>query len=88
MKLIKLWGWTIGVRFPAGVVNMFFATTSKPATGPLPVHWVPGAPSLTVKCLGREADDSLPYRPEVKNAWSSSSTSHYPPIRLHGMVLS
>jgi len=34
---------------------------------------------------GREADHSLQYNVEVKNAWSYTFT---PPIRLHGVVLS
>jgi hypothetical protein len=40
--------------------------------------------SLGVKRPGHEADHSLPFSAEVKNAWSYTST---PPIRLHGVVL-
>jgi len=46
---------------------------------------VPGALSLGVKLLGREADHSPTCNAAVKNAWSCIST---PPIRLHGVVLS
>jgi hypothetical protein len=57
------------------------------ALGPTqpPIQWVPGALSLGVKRLGREADYSSSSSPEVKNARSYTST---PAIRLHGVVLS
>jgi hypothetical protein len=60
---------------------------SRTALGPTqpPIQCVPGALSLGVKRLGREADHSSPSSAEVKNAWSSTST---PSIGLHGMVLS
>jgi hypothetical protein len=50
-----------------------------------PILWVPGALSLGVKQLGREADHSLLSSAEVNDAWSYTST---PPIHLYGMVLS
>jgi len=52
-----------------------------------PTQWVPGALSLGLKLLGREADHSppVPLVPKSKNAWSYTST---PPIRLHVVVLS
>jgi hypothetical protein len=82
--------WTIGVLgFDSrrGLGIFFFTTVSRTALGPAqpPIQWVPGALSLEVKRLGREADHSPPNSTEVKNAWSYTST---PPIRLHGVVLS
>jgi hypothetical protein len=64
-----------------------FITASRTALGPThpPIQWVPGALSLEVERLGREADQSFPSSAEVKNACSYTST---PPIRLHGVVLS
>jgi hypothetical protein len=61
-------------------------TASRPALGPTqpPIQWVPGALSVGVKRLGREADGSPLSSAEVKNAWFYTST---PPIRLHGVVL-
>jgi hypothetical protein len=47
------------------------------------IHWVPGAFSLVLKGLGREADHSPPSSAEVKNPWSYTSTL---PILLHGVV--
>jgi len=38
------------------------------------IHWVPGAFSLVLKGLGREADHSPPSSAEVKNPWSYTST--------------
>jgi hypothetical protein len=75
------------VRFPAGAGNFLFTTASGMALGPTrpPIQWVPGALSLGVKRLGREADHSPPSSPEVKNAWSYTSTLS---IHLHGVVLS
>jgi hypothetical protein len=49
------------------------------------IHSVPGALSLGVKCLGREADHSYPSSAEFENVWSYTSTLL---IRLHGVVLS
>jgi hypothetical protein len=45
-----------------------FYAASRTAVGPTqpPIQWVPGALSLGVKRLGREADHSLPYSAEVK----------------------
>jgi hypothetical protein len=46
--------------------------------GPIqPIIWVPGALFLGVKRPEREADHSLPSSPEVKNAWSYTSTPQY-----------
>jgi hypothetical protein len=63
-----------------------FATVSRPAVVPTqpPIQWIPGAVSLGLKRLGREADHSPQSNAEVRNAWSCNST---PPIRLHGVVL-
>jgi len=57
-----------------------FATTSRPALGPIhPAHqWVPKAFTP-----GSETDHSLPSLAEVKNAWSYTST---PAVRLHDVV--
>jgi len=50
------------------------------------IQWVPGALSLGVKLLGREADrHSPPSSAKVKNAWSYTSVSS---LHLHGVVLS
>jgi hypothetical protein len=75
-------GWTIGVfgidsRWGLGI--FIFTTASRTALGPtqLPIQWVPGALSLGVKRLGREADHSLPSSAEVKNAWSCTSAPQY-----------
>jgi len=67
--------------------TVLFSTMSRPALGPTqpPIQWVLDALPLGIKRPGREADDSLPYSADVKNAWSYTST---PPIRLHCVVLS
>jgi hypothetical protein len=67
--------------------NLIYDHMSRPVLGPtqLPIQWVPGALSLGIKRPEREVDNSPPSRAEVKNTWSSTSTS---PIRLHGAVLS
>jgi hypothetical protein len=72
--------------FRQGPGIFLFTIASIPALGPIqpPIQWVPGAPSLGVKLLQREAHRSPPSSAEVKNAWSYTST---PPIRLHGVVL-
>jgi hypothetical protein len=64
-------GWTIGVvgfdsRRELGI--LLFTTASRTALGPTqpPIQWVPGALSLGVKRLGREADHSPPSSAEVK----------------------
>jgi hypothetical protein len=41
--------------------------------------------SLGIKRPGREVDHSPPFCAEVKNTWSYTT---FPPIRLHGAVLS
>jgi hypothetical protein len=60
---------------------------SRAALGPTqpPIQWVPGALTLGVKRLGREADHSPPSSAKDKNVWSYTST---PSICLHGVVLS
>jgi hypothetical protein len=60
---------------------------SRPALGPTqpPIQWVPGALSLGVKQLGREADHSPPSRAEIKECVELYLHS---PIRLHGAMLS
>jgi hypothetical protein len=71
----------------SNLYHFLFITASRTALGPTqpPIQWVPGAFSLGVKWLGREADHSSPSSAEVKNAWSYTSIS---PIRLNGVVLS
>jgi hypothetical protein len=63
-----------------------FATASRPVLGRTrtPIECVPGALSPGLKWLGHEDDHSPPSSPEVKNAWSYTST---PPISLHSVVL-
>jgi len=63
--------WMIGVlgfdsRRSLGI--LLFTTASKTALGPIHPHiqWVPGALTLGVKRLGREADHSPPSSAEVK----------------------
>jgi hypothetical protein len=64
-------GWTIGVlgfdsRWGLGI--FLLTTASRTALGSTqpPIEWVPGALSLGVKRLGREADHSPPSSAEVK----------------------
>jgi hypothetical protein len=75
------------VRFPAGDGNFSRHTASRTALRPThpPIQWAPGALSLGVKRLGREADHSSPSSAEVKEC--VEIYLHYP-IRLHGVVLS
>jgi hypothetical protein len=77
----------LGFDSRRGLGIFLFTTASRTALGPTqpPIQWVPGAPSLGVKRLWREADHSPPSSAEVKNSWSYTST---PPIRLQGVVLS
>jgi hypothetical protein len=59
----------IRVRIPAGGLGiLLFDTVSRSALGPTqpPIRWVPGALSLGVKRLGREADHSPPSNAEVE----------------------
>jgi hypothetical protein len=77
-----LLGWAIGVlRFDSrrGLGIFLFTTASKTvlASTQPPIQWVPGALSLGVKRLEREADRSPPSSAEVKNAWSYTSTTQY-----------
>jgi hypothetical protein len=57
-----------GVRFLTGAGNFSPHTASRTALGPTqpPIQWVPGALSLGVKRLGREAEHSPPTSAEVK----------------------
>jgi hypothetical protein len=57
------------------------------ALGPIqpPISWVPGALSLGVKWLGREADHSPPSSAEIKEGVELYLHS---PICLRGVVLS
>jgi hypothetical protein len=70
-----------------GLGIFLFTTASKSALGATqpPNRWVPGALSLGIKWMGREAEDSPPSRVEFKNAWSYTSIR---PIHLHGVVFS
>jgi hypothetical protein len=75
-------GWTIGVLgFDSrrGLGIFLFTTTSRTALGPTqpPIQWVPGALSLGVKRLGREAEHSPHLEPRSKNEWSYISTLQY-----------
>jgi hypothetical protein len=81
-KWCLLWGWTIGVLgFDSrrGLGIFIFTIASRTALGPTqpPIQWVPGALSLGVKRLGREADHSSPCSADFKNAWSYTSTLQY-----------
>jgi hypothetical protein len=51
-----------GFELRQGLGIFFFIPASRPALGPTqpPMQWVPGALSLGVKRLGREADQSPP----------------------------
>jgi hypothetical protein len=56
------------VRFPTGLGIFLFTTVSRTILGPTQptVEWVPGALSLEIKRLGREADYSPSSSVEVK----------------------
>jgi hypothetical protein len=79
--LTKVQRWfTDGGSSPGRGWEVFLLTTvSRPALGPtqLPIQWVPGAHSLGVKRPGREADHSLPFSAEIKNAWIYTSIPPY-----------
>jgi hypothetical protein len=66
-----------------------FTTVSRPALGPTqpPIKWVPGALSVGVKRLGREADHSPPSSAEVKNARSCTSTAQWRGVQSTGTTL-
>jgi hypothetical protein len=63
----------VRVRFP--IRSRLYSMSSRPALGPTqrPIQWVPGAPSLGVKRLGRNADHSPPASSEVKKMWIYTS---------------
>jgi len=63
-----------------------FTTIFRVALGPTkpPIQCIPRAVIPEVKRPGREAYHSPPFRVEIKNVWSYTST---PPIRYHGVVL-
>jgi hypothetical protein len=67
---------------PSKVKNFSSSMSSRPVLGPTqpPIQWVPGAVSLGVKRLEREADHS-PTSAEVKKTYIRSA------IRLHDVVL-
>jgi hypothetical protein len=74
--------WMIGVLgFDSlqGLGMFFFTIMFRTALGPTqsPIQLVPGAVSLRVKWLGREADHSPPSSAEVKNAWSYTPLPQY-----------
>jgi hypothetical protein len=54
------------VRFPAGAGNFSLRHRVQNGSGAHPIQWVPGALSLEVKRLGREADHSPPPSAEIK----------------------
>jgi hypothetical protein len=74
-----------GVRVPEGAGNFSLHHRVQTGSGAHPVSYpmgtTPGAFSLEVKRLGREADHPPPSTSEVKNAWNYTSA---PPVRLHG----
>jgi hypothetical protein len=83
-------GWMIGVlgfdsRLGLGI--FVFTTASRTVRRPTqpPIQWVPGALSLGVKRVGREADHSPPSSAEIKEF---VELYFHSPIRLHGVVLS
>jgi hypothetical protein len=61
---------------PGRVKNFLFSTSSRPALGSIkpPIQCVPGALSLEIKRLGRDADRSPPASAEVKKMWIYTST--------------
>jgi hypothetical protein len=74
-------GWKIGVlgfdsRRELGI--FLFTTASRRTLGPTqpPIQWVPGALSMGVKRLEREADHSH-LVPRSKNEWSYACTPQY-----------
>jgi hypothetical protein len=60
-----------------------FSIMSRPASGPTqsPIQWVPGAVSLGVKRLGRDADHSAPSSAEVKNGGVITPLPHTSQLR-------
>jgi hypothetical protein len=58
----------LGFDSRRGLGIFLFSTASRPALGSTqpPIQWVPGALSLGVKRLGREADRSPPSSADVK----------------------
>jgi hypothetical protein len=60
----------LGFESQKGLGIFMFTTATRPALGPIqpPIQCVPGALSLEVKRLIREADHSHPSSAEVKNA--------------------
>jgi hypothetical protein len=81
-------GCTIGVQFPAGVIDRIFSLRHrvKIKSGILPAPYRMGTRGSypRVKRPGCETDQPHPSSTEVKNAWSYTST---PPIRPHGAVI-
>jgi hypothetical protein len=84
LQSVQRWamGWTIGVLgfySRRGLGIFLFTTASRTALGLTqpPIQWVRGALSLGAKWPGHEADNSPPSSPEVKNAWSYTSTPLY-----------
>jgi hypothetical protein len=68
----------LGFDSRRGLGIFLFTAASRTALGPTqpPIQWVPGALSLGVKRLGREADRSPPSSAEVKE-WNYTSTPQY-----------
>jgi hypothetical protein len=74
-------GWTTGVRYRQGAMMGFFLfpIASKPtldSTRP-PVHWMPDSLNATMKLTLHESDYKIPCSPEVKNAWSCTSSPQF-----------
>jgi hypothetical protein len=81
-SVVQRWatGWMIRGSCPTRGVGIYlFTTAPRPALGPTQpsIQWVPGALSLGVKWLGREADHSPPCSAEITNALSYTSTPKY-----------
>jgi hypothetical protein len=72
--------WTTGVHFSIGEVNGFFSSPPHPdrlwVTPTLLSGGSEADPSPGIMLPGCEADHSLLYSAQIKNAWSYTSTSH------------
>jgi hypothetical protein len=78
-KILRIMIGVLGLDSWRGLGIFLFTTVYRTALGPTQplIQWVPGAFSLGVKRLEREADHSPPSSAEVKKAWSSIPTPQY-----------